>query len=41
MATNVFVYRSDALGAGHLTIEVGMGGRAFANENCPQGRAFN
>ena len=27
-------------GAGHLTIIVGTGGGAFANKNCPQGRAF-
>ena len=27
-------------GAGHLSIIVGTGGRAFANKNCPQGRAL-
>ena len=26
--------------AGHLTTTEGTGGRAFANKNCPQGRAF-
>ena len=44
MATNNFVYWLDGLGAGHLTIIVGTGGAggggAFANKNCPQGRAF-
>ena len=28
-------------GAGHLAIIVGTGGGAFANKNCPQGRAFD
>ena len=27
-------------GAGHLTIIVGTGGRAFANKNCPQSRTL-
>ena len=27
-------------GGGHLTIIVGTGDGAFANKNCPQGRAF-
>ena len=27
-------------GAGQFTIIVGTGGGAFANKNCPQGRAF-
>ena len=42
MAINIFVYIGRiGLGAGHLTIIVGMGDRAFANKNCPQGQAFN
>ena len=28
-------------GAGHLTIIEGTGSGAFANKNCPQGRAFD
>ena len=30
MATNIFVYWSDGLGGGHLTIIVGTGAGAFA-----------
>ena len=41
MATNIFVYWSDGLGPGHLTVIVGTGGGAFANESYPQGRAFD
>ena len=40
MATNNFVYWSDGLEAEHLTTTEGTGGGAFANKNCPQGRAF-
>ena len=40
MANNIFVYWSDGLGAGHLTIIVGTGGGVFANKNCPEGRAI-
>ena len=38
----IFLYigRMD-LGAGHLAIIVGMGGGAFDNKNCRQGRAFD
>ena len=28
-------------GIGHLTVIVRTGGGVFANESCPQGRAFN
>ena len=41
MANKIFVYWSDGLVAGHLTIIVGTGGGAFANKNYPQGRAFD
>ena len=41
MANNIFVYWSDDLGAGHLTIIVGTGGRAFIKKYCPQGRVFD
>ena len=41
MATNIFVYWSDGLGAGYLTVIVSTGGGAFANESCPQDRAFD
>ena len=41
MTTSTFVYWSNRLGAGHLTIIVGTGGGAFANKNCPLGRAFD
>ena len=41
MATNVFVYWSDGLAAGHLTFIVGTGDGDNDNKNCPQGRAFD
>ena len=41
MANVIFVYWSNGLGAGHLTIIVGTRGGAFANKNCPQGQAFD
>ena len=41
MANNIFVYWSAGLGGRHLAIIVGTGGGAFANKNCPQGRAFD
>ena len=41
MANAIFVYWSNGLGAGRLTIIVGTRGGAFANKNCPQGQAFD
>ena len=43
MATNIFVYWSDGLGrgGGHFSVIVGTGGGTFANESCPQCRAFD
>ena len=40
MATNILYIGGKDWGAGHLTTIVGTGGGAFANKNCPQGRAF-
>ena len=39
MATNTFVHWSDGLGGLAFHYHSGNGGRAFANENCPPGRA--
>ena len=39
MATNTFVHWSDGLGCLAFHYHSGNGGRAFANENCPPGRA--
>ena len=41
MEINVFIYWSGGLGAGYLIVIVETGSGAFANENCPQGRAFD
>ena len=38
---NNFIYCSDGLGVGYLIITVGSGSRAFANENCSPGLAFD
>ena len=41
LQTPSFEYWSDERGTRHLTIVVGKGRGAFANENCLQGRAFD
>ena len=41
MATNIFKYWSDGLGARHLTTVVRTEGRAFANKSCLQGQVFD
>ena len=41
MATNIFVYWSDGLGSRAFDRHSRKRGGAFANENCPHGRALD